>query len=165
MQRLNTEYLLLSQMLLLTHLSDGNSGATQRLNFDGSTTTKLGLFKAYGSGERNKGRKEENHTRSRMFWCMSPKTHVLKACSPGQHCPEMVLFRSDWIMQPSISQWINPVMGGFNRLLGDNGNLRDKTQLKQWTINVIPLRDYTWLPFLSHCFYFTTMKKGASSAT
>jgi len=30
-------------MLLLTYLSDGNSGATQRLNFDGSTTTKLGL--------------------------------------------------------------------------------------------------------------------------
>jgi len=46
-------------------------------------------------------------------------------------------------MQPSISQWINPVTGGFNRLLGDNGNLRDKTQLKQWTFKVIRLRDYT----------------------
>jgi hypothetical protein len=66
-QRLNTECLL----LLLTHLSDGNSGTTQRLNIDGSTTTIVDLFEAYGGGERNQGWKEERHTRSHIPSCIS----------------------------------------------------------------------------------------------
>ena len=41
-------------------------------------------------------------------------------------------------------------MGGFHRLLGDNGNLGGRTQLKQWTIKVVP-----WEAILDSLFSLT----------
>lgn len=87
---------------------EGSSRAIQRLSFEGSTTTTLGLFKASGLEEdtRDRGRRDTPNLTC-LHAClrseMSPKTSVLEALSPAQHCSQVGLWRSDRILQAPTS--------------------------------------------------------------
>lgn len=130
---------------------EGSSRAIQRLSFEGSTTTTLGLFKASGLEEdtRDRGRRDTPNLTC-LHAClrseMSPKMSVLEALSPAQHCSQVGLWRSDRIRQaPTLS--MDSLMGGFDGLLGDEGNLGGRTQLKEWITKRVPYLT----PLLSRC--------------
>lgn len=89
---LNHSTLLAVKMENVAHLDvaahrEGSSRDVQRLYFNGSTTTILGLFKAFRTGGRNKGYREVWHSGSQTPPCISdrwkvPQDSCVKALSP-----------------------------------------------------------------------------------